>query len=858
MRPVRLRVKGFTAFRDEQDVDFTDLDLFAVVGPTGSGKSSLLDAVTFVLYGEVDRLDKRQVRAMVSQGQPRMAVVLEFEVDGRRYRVARSMPSGGGATKILLEREVDGGWRQYGEGADRVREADVLIRDLVGLDFDAFTRSVMLPQGKFAAFLAGDASERRRILTELLGLSLFQRIGERARQMAREATDRAATIEDLMGRDYVGVSDEALAQMRKQADAAAERETALRRADDAVRAVADRWRDAQRQVSDLRDCAGEAATMARTAVESVAALLSAARRMGEAERSVAERAAEMDGARSAAETLGRARNEAETDWGTVATLAALRARAETLVQERSRLEERRRALEASAATRPDLDAAARAAEERLAEAADRAAAAQEGLQRSQLALSEVRRADEVAALVHGHEVGDPCPVCGSPLSAVPVAPGARAVATAEKALDQARRAGEKALAEAVARKGARDGAVRRLEEADMEARRCAVELRTQEKVVAAGERELTGALGEEIPPDPVAVLSERMSAIQDLERALAEAEARAQEAERALLTAREVRDEVGHQSENERTRLASLGIEVLMGRATRLAGTDLDRPVIAPELPPVAELPELIRAAESRSRSLTTLRDALTSLADRRAGSEAELLAEAEDATGDLVPSPGSLEGLVAAVGDAREAAVKQRATHDAQVEQLQDALDRMSRLVEEVGDLRVRAARFKALALELQADRLIAFLQQEALRLLAVGGSRRLSALSGGRYDLVCRNDEFWVIDRWNGDDERNVRTLSGGETFLASLALALALSEQVRSLAVTDRASLDSLFLDEGFGTLDPESLEAVVEGIEQLGGDGRMVGVITHVRELADRLPVRIEVEKSPRGSRLRVVQ
>jgi exonuclease SbcC len=142
-------------------------------------------------------------------------------------------------------------------------------------------------------------------------------------------------------------------------------------------------------------------------------------------------------------------------------------------------------------------------------------------------------------------------------------------------------------------------------------------------------------------------------------------------------------------------------------------------------------------------------------------------------------------------------------------------------------------------------------------LQLLAAAGSRRLETLSGGRYRLEYVEEEFSVVDTWNGDERRSARTLSGGETFLASLALALGLSEQVRALAVSDRARLDALFLDEGFGTLDPESLEVVVDAIEQLGGDGRMVGVITHVQELALRLPSRIEVEKSPRGSTARVV-
>jgi exonuclease SbcC len=110
--------------------------------------------------------------------------------------------------------------------------------------------------------------------------------------------------------------------------------------------------------------------------------------------------------------------------------------------------------------------------------------------------------------------------------------------------------------------------------------------------------------------------------------------------------------------------------------------------------------------------------------------------------------------------------------------------------------------------------------------------------------------------VDLWNGDEERSVRTLSGGETFLASLALALALADHVRSLSVTDRARLDSLFLDEGFGTLDQEALRVVVDAIEQLADDGRLVGVITHVRELAEHFP-RLEVTKSQRGSSVALV-
>src|SRR6266516_5844459 len=121
MRPLRLELKGFTSFRDPAELDFTDLDVFAISGPMGSGKSSLLDAMTYALYGRVERVGDR-VSQLISQGQPRMAVTLEFEVGVDRYRVTRSTPAKG-ATKILVERRgPDGDWVQAGEGADKVTQ----------------------------------------------------------------------------------------------------------------------------------------------------------------------------------------------------------------------------------------------------------------------------------------------------------------------------------------------------------------------------------------------------------------------------------------------------------------------------------------------------------------------------------------------------------------------------------------------------------------------------------------------------------------------------------------------------------------------------------------------------------------
>jgi DNA repair protein SbcC/Rad50 len=138
-----------------------------------------------------------------------------------------------------------------------------------------------------------------------------------------------------------------------------------------------------------------------------------------------------------------------------------------------------------------------------------------------------------------------------------------------------------------------------------------------------------------------------------------------------------------------------------------------------------------------------------------------------------------------------------------------------------------------------------------EVVEGLVSAASVILRELSSGAYSLTTDPDgEFSVIDHRNADERRSAKTLSGGETFQASLALALALAEQLSSLAAAGAARIEATFIDEGFGSLDQDTLETVAGTLENLGGDDRLVGIVTHVRELAEQVPVRLEVAKGPR--------
>jgi DNA repair protein SbcC/Rad50 len=853
MRPLRLELKGFTAFRDPVEIDFTGLDLFAISGPTGSGKSSLLDAMTYALYGRVERVGDR-VGQLISQGQKRMAVTLEFEVGRDRYQLTRTTPAKG-ATKIHLMRWIDGGWEQAGEGSDRVRDVEKILARTIGLTYDGFTRSVLLPQGKFAELLVGDPKKRRDILTELLGLSLFKHMAERAGALGREAAVRSETTTGLLESEFADATPEALKEARAALKEAEKRKRTLGRAAERVILILERWQESKRSIQELRACAEEAGDAARQASETAQQLERLMAQLQDAAGELDERTAASKRAQEDVDLAQAALREAEAASGPAAELAKAQVWANSLVKaskDRTKKEtDHARATDRAGALASALEQARGAVIQRRAATAEQEAA----LREAEAVLEKARHVNLVAAVSAGLKAGDPCPVCGASLRKAPrpTTAGTAALERATRAVEKAKHGLEAARARASQAEREADGAAREVEVNAAEQQRLTADVEELDRLLREEIARLEGVLGAPLPEDPHEEIDVRLARLQALARAEREAERGAVEAARALVLAEQGRDRVVTSIDRQRDRLG-VTHRPLLERAIRA----MDGQAPAVELPPPPETGQsgaLETYAGSVARTLADLASLLVHEVDRRSSLEARLLDEATDVVGNQLEPAPTLERLAQAVNAACMDATAEAARVEELVKDLGRKIERKRQFQQEVKLLDDRARTFRQLATELRADHLIAFLQAEALQLLAAAGSERLGGLSDGRYRLACRQDEFLVVDTWNGDEERSVRTLSGGETFLASLALALALADQVRSLSVTDRARLDSLFLDEGFGTLDPETLRTVTDGIEQLAGDGRLVGVVTHVRELAEQFP-RIQVEKTPRGSHVRV--
>ncbi|NMG05609.1 SbcC/MukB-like Walker B domain-containing protein [Brasilonema sp. UFV-L1] len=192
-----------------------------------------------------------------------------------------------------------------------------------------------------------------------------------------------------------------------------------------------------------------------------------------------------------------------------------------------------------------------------------------------------------------------------------------------------------------------------------------------------------------------------------------------------------------------------------------------------------------------------------------------------------------------------------QRANLKAWVHETESKQKQAEKLESDLSKVKEQARTYSTLTRNLKSDEFQAYILEHLEADLVTRATNTLQELTDSRYALKVQDGDYWVEDNWNGGESRRVETLSGGETFATSLSMALALSEKLSM-----GAELGSLFLDEGFGTLDADTLESVTQILESLRQQDKLIGIITHVKALGERLPTQVKVRKSPEGSKIEV--
>ncbi|MGH7283933.1 MAG: AAA family ATPase [Polyangiaceae bacterium] len=203
MRPTKLKIEGFTCFREATTIVLAGLDVFAIAGPTGAGKTSILDAMVFALYGKVPRVGKA-CGDLISLGRDRLSITFEFDLQGRSFVLTRTLRRKGGGTV-----QLDEGQTALAEGANAV---NAKIEQLVGMPYETFTQAVVLPQGEFAAFLSSTGAERTRILRGLLRFEVYERMRKMAGQEEAVAAQAISLVQAQLD-EHAQTTSESVAQL---------------------------------------------------------------------------------------------------------------------------------------------------------------------------------------------------------------------------------------------------------------------------------------------------------------------------------------------------------------------------------------------------------------------------------------------------------------------------------------------------------------------------------------------------------------------------------------------------------------------------------------------------------------------
>ena len=851
MKPLTLEFCGVNSFSEPAKIDFSSLleyGIFGIFGDTGSGKSTILDCIGFALYGDVARARSGSIADIIHYKQDKAYVGFEFETvyEGRRrvYRAERELKRKNAVQSLrVYEREGD----RLVALADGVREGNALLKKIVGLEQRDFEKCIALPQGEFAQFVKSQRSDRLKLVSRLFDL---ERYGEGLvkRTNARFAAARSQSeILRTKLEPYAQVTRAAIAESRERLSrlegerTEKEKKLVLLRA--CEKELSERYsKGKEREKLEEKHRALSAEREAYALLEKELGRLEKA---GAALAANAEKKRAESARREAEESLSaaeRARAKAEAAREEAARYDAEKAEEEidALVQEHARAEAHAQTAKRRALLTEKLK---KAREEYSAESklfsdfdyeetrAELEKKIEEGGQGDFLSFAEEHGkamllrgeyetfAKELGALTqkHGEIAEDSKPLIEkyTALSQGEKTDFSRLRADFE-ARERARKEAQNALLMLEKRRGeynAHREKLRRLHEDGVNLRNELEELGTEEE-----------------PFPPLAELekaiakkrAEKRENAEKLERARAAVSA----ANTACAAAEERKKSALREAENAQKRLSE-ALEGFSGveEAAALAAKYGDPAGAEEKLSHYREECALVSARIAELSAFCPVKE--------------EELSAAREATALCEEEGAGLREEIALVRDGLA-----RAERDYEAKRA---------LEEEYGKAKREEEVLERLKKLLEGNKFMEYVAEEYLQTVALNASERLLSLTDGRYFLRYEGG-FFVGDNFNGGAFRAVSTLSGGETFLVSLSLALSLSAEIcaRSLRPAE-----FFFLDEGFGTLDEKLVDTVMDSLEKLRSEKLAIGIISHVEELKHRIDRKITVIKATEkhGSQIR---
>ena len=912
MRPLKLTMAGFGPYAGTQEIDFDTLGqngLYLITGDTGAGKTTIFDAITYALFGEAsgDSRDATMFRSMYAKPEDPTYVELTFAYDGKEYTVKRNPEyhraklRGEGTTKqdadavLILPK---------GNPVTKVKEVNRAIQEIIGLSREQFSQVSMISQGQFRELLQAETKDRQEIFRDIFKTKRYEqlqrKLSEKARELKSQYEQMKLGIQQYIGgiqchedsllwvdvkkakagqlpmAEVMELFDKLLGQDDSAQDVLSVQLTEIEnRAEEITAGLA---QATSRQAAKNHLAGKETAQQdALLTLEQTEVALQKAKETLPLQEELTKQIASLelllpsyDVLEEKSKTLveqNRELKRAEADQETA------RSKQKMLTAEILLLKEERKLLESVSAEKEKLLNQQQALNQRSQKTGELIAAL-EGLQVQKKEFANLQQkyldaAEKSGCLGQEYErlnrayldeqagvlastllAGAPCPVCGSKdhprlASLSENAPTEADVKSAKKAFQQAQKQTEEA-----------SGAARE-KKATIESCENVIRKQMQDLDLSASLEDGAGSAKQEkaLLERQLAELKLEISAMEVKERRKETLDREIPEKERLLLDADGILVKANEQIAGLRSAAEALQAQIAELKQplkfdSRQAAV-LEKQSVEKRL---RELKEGLATAERKHTDakelLAAIQAAITELKKQLAESQEPDVTYLEDEKEKIAEQKKRILQEQKEI-HARICANSTARSNIAAMEKAMSALEQRHGWIDSLSNTANGTVKGKAKIM------LETYVQQSYLDRILRRANVRLQKMSGGQYDLKRRERggdkqgksglELDILDHIN-TTERSVNSLSGGEAFLASLALALGLSDEVQ---MSTGIRLDTLFVDEGFGSLDTEALAKAYHTLAGLIEGNRLVGIISHVAELKERIGKQIVVTKKKSG-------
>ena len=864
MKPLELKMQAFGAYIKPVVLNFEenlrDEKIFLIHGATGSGKTTILDAICFALYGTAsgDERDGAMMRSKGIDDKTLTAVEFKFKLGEKIYKVRRELISK--SDKITQNAELIYGGRVIANKKSNVTNT---IKEILGFDAEQFRQVVLLPQGEFKTFLTAKADDRQPILNALFNAEFYRQVEDALKIKCDAAqndfvklTDKKSALESQLQ----GARSDAAAVSELRADLAVEREksTALKKIFDKAQ---DKFADGKKLADDFAELERRNKLLGKSEGESAQAEKIFFAAKVEYDNRTAEQVQRdklkfdldtLNKIKKAVAELESKQKEFSDAEKTLQTATAEVTRLEKWAEDYAKLLEKRekRREELSGAEKKLADAETvletlkeiSRLEKELENARQKALTADKNFKEAQLKverLQKLQREGSAILLAKNLKDGEPCPVCGSRVHyAVDFG---EAIIPSDKEIDSAQIKADN------------------LKKIFDDAKNFVATIEGQILTQKNNLKKFDGVPTIEIAQKNYLAAQNDKAELDDCQRRITKGNRLMKNNNDALKVARDNYNAASNRRFKYFGEVQACRSQIPEKYSSDSGQLDADiksNQKILGELEDAWKIADknyrdAVKIKSAREATLESARASQKELADKLKDKTppelATLKTQAEESQKNYIASIEKVTSLKNSL-DNLEKVSAQIYELDKKILQAEKSL-RIWRKLSDVASGKIPGKRISFVRYYLRA--MFEQVLTEANYRLAKMSDRRywFKQKDAGKVKNSTAGLNLEIFDEYTGE-ARPVATLSGGESFLASLSLALGLAAVVRNNS--GGIKLDTIFIDEGFGTLDSETLDFAMKTLIELQSGGRLVGIISHVEELKNQMPVRLEVKKTKTGS------